>query len=316
MKIQSVISYLILAACLLALAPAVHAEDEQSPTVIYQTTFSTDPRWTTNNPSTDYWDSSLGMYHFSIEPSTGSYAYIPVEHERGSFRLDYDVILNRIDEGATFRFGFAGAEMDPTKGPIVVTQFTNAKFGQIMWLHLVTPGNKMVEVNSQKGDTLTSGPTAYDGPTVKYEVNKTYHVTTDYDAGNKLLSMKVSEKTSGKEVWSYYVNTGEDLHGMKRLYLGSKGDYGMMGRYAQGFIDNVRLTTPAAAAATPAETTPVVGTPITTQPTPKATGTKPVSTVPTAYPDATQSPSATFLPVAALVIAGVCLGITCLRRRE
>ena len=130
------------------------------------------------------------------------------------------------------------------KGPIVLTQFTNAKFGQIMWLHLVTPGNKMVEVNSQKGDTLSSGPNAYDGPTVKYELNKTYHVTVNYEAENKLLSMKVNEKTSGKDIWSYYVNTGEELHGMNRIYLGSKGDYGMMGRYAQGYIDNVRLTVP------------------------------------------------------------------------
>ena len=44
MKIRSVICYLILAVCLLALMPVVHAEDEQSPTVIYQTTFSTDPQ--------------------------------------------------------------------------------------------------------------------------------------------------------------------------------------------------------------------------------------------------------------------------------
>jgi hypothetical protein len=315
MKIQSVISYLIIAVCLLALAPVVHAEDEQSPTVIYQTTFSTDPKWTTNNPTTDYWDSTLGMYHFSIEPSTGGYAYVPVEYDRGPFKLEYDVILNRIDEEATFRLGFSGAEMDPSKGPIVLTQFTNAKFGQIMWLHLVTPGNKLVKVNSQHGDTLSSGPTAYDGPTVKYELNKTYHVTANYDAATKLLSMKVNEKTSGKDIWSYYVNTGEELAGMKRIYLGSKGDYGMMGRYAQGYIDNVRLTVPVAAV-TPAETTPGMETPLTTRPTPQITSTKPVSSVPTAYPTATQSPSASVLPVAALGIAGLCIGMFSLKRRE
>jgi len=315
MKTRSAISYLIIAVCLLALLPAVHAEDEQSPTVIYQTTFSTDPKWITNNPSTDYWDSSLGMYHFSIEPSTGSYAYMPVSYDEGPFKLEYDVILNRVDDSATFRFGFSGAEMDPTKGPIVVNQFTNAKFGQIMWLHLVTPGNKMVEVNSQHGDTRSSGPTAYDGPTVKYEINKTYHITTIYDAPNRLLSMKVNEKTSGKEIWSYYVNTGEDLRGMNRLYLGSKGDYGMMGRYAQGFIDNVRLTVPVAEA-TPTQTIPPVDTVITTRPTPIPQGTKPVSSAPTAYPTATQSPSAPILPVAALVIAGLCGISWSLRRRE
>jgi hypothetical protein len=317
MKIQSVISFLILVTCLLALAPAVHAEDE-SPNVVYQTTFSTDPKWITNNPSTNYWDSNRGMYHFSIEPSTGCYVYIPVEYERGPFKLEYDVTLDRLDDGATFRLGFSGAEMDPGKGPMVLSQFTNAKFGRIMWLHLVTNGNKMVEVNSQKGDTLSSGPKGYyDGPTVKYELNKTYHVTVDYDSANKLLSMKVNEKTSGKDVWSYYVNVAEDLHGMNRIFLGSKGDYGMTSIYAKGYIDNVRLTTPVVAGATPTESVTAEVTPVNTQPTAKTPTQKPVTTMPTAIPAETpQSPSSVVLPVAALGIAGVCMGMLMLRRRE
>ena len=161
MNFRSVISSIILAAFLLALVPPAIAEDTQSPTVIYQTTFSTDPRWETNNPSSDYWDSKLGMYHFGIEPSTGNYAYYPnpvydtLDYERGPFRLEYDVILNRVDsfgnEGATFRLGFSGSEMDPNKGPMVLTQFTNAKFGRIMWLRLVTNGNKMTEVTASTG---------------------------------------------------------------------------------------------------------------------------------------------------------------------
>jgi hypothetical protein len=317
MKIQSIIPYLILALCLIAMLPAVQAQNDQSPTVIYQTTFSTAPNdWVTNNPTTDFWDSNLGMYHFAIEPSTGSYAYVPVEYDHGPFTLEYDVILNRVDEGATFRFGFSGSEMDPTKGPSVLTQFTNAKFGKIMWLHLVTPGNRMVEVNSQKGDTLTSGPTAYDGPTVKYELNKTYHITVNYDAETRLLSTKVNEKNTGRDIWSYYVTTGEDLHGMNRIYLGSKGDYGMMNIYAQGFIDNVRLTAPAAVTAAPTAVVTEGGNPVTTLPTAKVT-TRPVSMVPTAYPTQTpQSPSSGILPVAALCIAGVCLGIISLCRRD
>ena len=132
------------------------------------------------------------MYRFSIEPSTGGYAYTEVDYERGSFIFDYDLILTRLDEGATFRFGLSGAEMDPSKGANVLTQFTNAKFGRIMWLHLVTPGNKIMEMNSQSGDTLSSGPAAYSGPTVKYELNKTYHVTVNYDDDHKILSMRVN----------------------------------------------------------------------------------------------------------------------------
>jgi hypothetical protein len=316
MKIRTILSYLIIATFLLALVPVVQAEDEQTSTVIYQTTFSTDPRWTTNNPSTDYWDSNIGMYHFSIEPSTGSYAYIPVQYNGGSFKLEYDLILNRLDDGATFRLGFSGVEMDGSKGPNVLTQFTNAKYGKIMWLHLVTPGNKMVEVNSQKGDTQSSGSLAYTGPTVKYEINKTYHVTVNYDDPNRLLSMKVNEKASAKDIWSYYVNTGEDLTGMKRIYVGSKGDYGMMGIYAQGYIDNVRLTAPVAVTEAPTNVITVEETAAAvTQPTAKTTTRKPVTTAPAAA-EATQSPSSAFLPVAALGIVGICIGLFAIRRRE
>jgi len=124
----------------------IQAQSSDDQTTIYQTSFASDPHWVTNNPSTNYWDPNMGMYSFSIEPSTGGYSYIPVAFDSGSFTLEYDVILTRIDEGATFRMGLSGAEMDPSKGPNVLSEFTNAKYGQIMWLHMVTPGNKLVEM--------------------------------------------------------------------------------------------------------------------------------------------------------------------------
>jgi hypothetical protein len=298
----------LLVTCLLALVMPITAQTSgDSPiNVLYQNSFATDPHWTTNNPSSDYWNPNLEMYHFAIEPSTGAYAYAPVDnYDGGPFTFEYDVILNSIDSGATFRMGFAGADMDPSKGPNVLTEFTNAKFGQIMWLHLVTPGNKMMEVNSQKGDSLSSGPTAYDGPTVKFELNKTYHVTVDYNAEQKILTTKVNEKTSGKQVWSYFLNTVEDLRGMKRIYLGSIGDYGPTSIYAKGYIDNVRLTTPGTVTATNAIT--AAATTATVVPT-KTQAQKPTATLPTPYPSAapTQSPLSAILVMAALGIAGVC----------
>ena len=200
MTIRKFLIYLFIAVCLLVIVPPLHADGNQQVNVIYQSAFSTDPRWITNNPSSDYWDPTVGMYHFSIEPSTGAYAYTGVNYNGGSFTLEYDVILNRIDDGATFRLGFSGDDMDPGEGPNALTEFTNDKFGQIMWLHMVSPGNKMVEVNSEHDDALSSGTIAYNGPTVKYELNTTYHVTMSYDADQQILSMKVNDKTSGNEI--------------------------------------------------------------------------------------------------------------------
>lgn len=303
MKIQKYSLYLIIATCLLALILPVQAVTaENSGRVIYQNSFTTDPRWETNNPSTNYWDPNMGMYRFSIEPSTGGYAFTRIDYERGSFTLDFDMILTRMDDGAAFRFGLTGTEMDLSKAPNVLTMFTNvqAKYGQIMTLHLVTPGSKLIEVSSQ-----TSGdPGAYSGPTVKYEVNKTYHVKVNYDDDHKTISMSVQEKSTGKEIWGYYMNTAENLKGMNRLYLGSKGDYGVMGKYAQGYIDNVRLTAPAGT--TPAQTPVTLTTPGVT-----ISDTQPVrqQTTPalTPYPAETPaSPSAGIYAIAALCIAGMC----------
>ena len=70
MKIQKNLKYLIIVACLLILIPSLQAlSEDNAVNVIYQTSFSSDPRWITNNPSTNYWNPNLEVYNFSIEPS-------------------------------------------------------------------------------------------------------------------------------------------------------------------------------------------------------------------------------------------------------
>jgi hypothetical protein len=309
MKLQTLTLSVLIVTCLLALVPAIQAADSGT-TVLYQNSFAKDPGWVTKCPTYYYWDPGAGQYHFAIEPSTGCYAYTTVDNYDGEpFTLEYDVAISHIDEGATFRLGFSGAEMDPSKGPNVLTAFTNAKYGQIMWLHLVTQGNKMVEVNSQKGDTLSSGPTAYDGSTVKYELNKTYHVTVTYNKAQHILSTKVNDKLSGNEIWGYYVNTGGDLGGMQRIYIGAIGDYGMMNTYARGYIDNVRLTIPSTVTATPTgAATPAGAVTAATTQRPTALPTTPATQAPAETPTP-QSPLNGLTALAALGAAVACIGL-------
>jgi hypothetical protein len=303
---------LFVAACLILLAVPVLAQGDGSTSVkvIYQTAFSSDPHWITNSPSSDYWDPSVGMYHFSLEPSTGNYAYTTIESMDGDFTFEYDLILHRGDNGATFRFGLNGAEMDFNKGPNVFSLFTNEKYGRIMWLHLVTTGSKLNQVNSQSDDQQTSGPSAYNGPTVKYELNRTYHVTTDYVEESRTLTMRVSDKTSGREIWAYFLKTAESLRGMNRIYLGSRGDYGPMYTYASGYIDNVRLTRPGPAV-TPEQTFGSLDTP-TRQVTTRLT-TRP--TVPTALPaDTPESPPGVLLVIIAVGLVGTFSAIRSMKK--
>ena len=311
MNTRTILLTLIVAACCLLVVQPIQAQSTEDQSTIYQTSFASDPRWITNTggaSSNYYWDPSMGIYRFSIEPSSGSYAYTPVVFDSGSFTLEYDFLLTRIDEGATFRMGLSGDEMDFNKGSNVVSMFTNAKYGQIMWLNMVSPGNKHVVVNSQSAAT-EMGPDAYKGPTAKYDLNKAYHVTVNYDDNTKVLSMKVKELQSGKDLWGYFIQCGENMKGLNRLYLGSKGDYGVQNIYAQGYLDNVRLTVPSSGSAiteTPGVTIPVTTAQIPVTPTKKPT---PKLTVPTPYPTTTpQSPSSGILPVVAL---GVCGALCC-----
>ncbi|MFY9749660.1 MAG: hypothetical protein WAJ89_03435, partial [Methanoregula sp.] len=62
----------MLAVAVIILACPAQA-DSGTPGVLYQSNFVTDPHWTTNNPSSDYWDPTEEMYHFAIQPSTGNY---------------------------------------------------------------------------------------------------------------------------------------------------------------------------------------------------------------------------------------------------
>jgi hypothetical protein len=298
---KSALFLIVLAIFLILVIPAAAQPVDQNVNEVYQAPFTTDPRWTTDNPSNDYWDPALQMYHFGIQPSTGAYAYKAVELPAGSFTLEYDVILTQVDQGATFRFGLTGDDMDLGKGPNVLTEFTNAKYGRIMWLHVVTPYQKLMEQNSESS-AVEMGPNAYSGPTATYDLNKTYHVTLKYDDDSKTVTMWVDEKLTGTTIWSYYINSVENLKGFTRIYLGSVGDYGNMYSTAAGNIDNVRLTIPAAGI------TPVETSTITYTPTPLIV-TTPEKTIaiPTPYPTETpKSPSSGILAIGALAVTGAC----------
>ncbi|MEI8330492.1 MAG: hypothetical protein WCF90_02395 [Methanomicrobiales archaeon] len=320
MNIKKIVLTLILVASCLFAVPPVLAQSGDDHTTIYQTLFASDPGWKTNTggaSSNYYWVPDLGMYHFSIEPSSGGYSYIPVPLNGGSFTLDYDLLLTRVDKGATFRMGLSGNEMDPSKGPNLVSMFTNAKYGQIMWLHMVSPGNKLEEVNSQSA-AVEMGPSGYNGATTKYEINKTYHVTVNYDDNTKVITMKVRSLQAGTDIWSYFIQAGESLSGLNRIYIGAKGDYGPQNIYAQGYIDNVRLTAPSTGAVvtkTPGNVNPVV-TKASVSLTPKKIPT-PKGTVPTQYPMTTpQSPVSGLLPLAALGLCGLICYVSAGKKNE
>ncbi|HPD75476.1 MAG TPA: hypothetical protein PKZ65_05405 [Methanoregulaceae archaeon] len=275
--------------------PPVAAATTTQEQVLYQATFTNDPGWTTNSIKSFYWVPDKGVYAYSIEPGNGGNAYVQVAgYQGGSFTLEYDVTPVSTPANTAFRLGFATQEMDRTKGTIALSEFTNAKYGRLMWIRAVTPSNRLFEVSSH----ANSYGEKTGAPTVNFVDNHTYHVSLEYDDEQTTLTMRVIDKTAIATLWSYYLNTKDPLKGMSYIVIGTVGDYSAPGNSATGYIDNVRLAVPRA---TTAPDTPVS---FTTPPTITHTPIK-TTVPPTTAEETPASPVSPLIPVAA---AGLALG--------
>jgi hypothetical protein len=255
--------------------------------IIYATNFTTNPSWQTNNPTRYYWDPQKGMYHYLIQPGTGGYAFIPVDYNEESFTYEYDFYPIRTDPEMSFQFGMGSNEMDITRGTNVLSKFTNKKNGKLMWLQVITQNNNLAEVSSAHD--------SYGGPTTHFDDNQTYHVIVRYNKELMNADIKVSYASNQTVVWGYYVNFGQELHTMNRLMISSVGQYGNTELVAEGYIDNVELSTIRDVIPTPTTAPPVVSTPVIT----------PTTVPPTPTPTPTKSPGAPVMVILAFGIAGI-----------
>jgi hypothetical protein len=263
------------------------ATASQEKVILYATNFTTNPSWQTNNPTRYYWDPQKGMYHYLIQPGTGGYSFIPVDYNEESFTYEYDFYPLRTDPEMSFQFGMGSSEMDITRGTNVLSKFTNKKNGKLMWLQVITQNNNMAEVSSAHD--------SYGGPTTKFEDNEIYHIIVRYNKELMNADIKISYKNNQTVVWGYYVNFGQELHTMNRLMITSIGQYGNTESVAEGYIDNVELSTLREVKPTPTTAPPVITTPVTT------TTPVPVTTTPTP----TKSPVSPETFILAVGITGI-----------
>lgn len=280
----------------LSAVPAVTADVQssaQEKVVIYQTDFSTNPNWQTNNPSRYYWDAQRQMYHYLVQGGTGGYAFIPVTYDNGPFTLEYDWYPLRTDMDTSFQFGMGSKEMDITQGTNVLSMFPYKKYGKIMSLQVISSSNNKLEINSAHE--------SYGGPTINFADNQSYHVVVRYSKDLQNADMKVSYKDNPTILWSNYLNLGTELHTMNRLYISSIGNYGNLSGYSEGYIDNVSLYRMQDVTPAPTTVSPVT---IETTRTPVPV----VTTVPTT----TKTP----LPWALVPIAAAVAGLISLRKRK
>jgi hypothetical protein len=212
--------------------------------VVYQTDFSTDPGWTTDQPANYYWDTASQTYHIQPEhhypgyqPSRYAYKLLD-EPVAGSFELQWDIKPTRCDWSIGMYFGiydntltFYGA----ASGHFILAVAGNPDAGHL-WALVVRGAGGYAEVPG-------SGT---------WNFNQWYTCTVTYDAGTQMMTFDVRNRGSASSIWTCTILLPGGLTNDLK-YLGtSSGPMGENGTYpgvnpwavAEAYIDNVVLLVP------------------------------------------------------------------------
>jgi len=154
---------------------------------VYQTDFSTDPSWVTNNSSHYYWDSADETYSATQTNinNGGEYTYFDAGYDGGSFRLEWDVDMVSNEYASDVRFGLFDSGMDTQNiGSFASLLFTREDRGLI--IHLSAHDSD----NHGHHDEWLSPQFAH---------NTWYHVALQYDAAADTLSADISDRATGQQ---------------------------------------------------------------------------------------------------------------------
>ena len=209
--------------------------------VVYQTDFSNDPGWTTDQPANYYWDAASQTYHIQPEhhypgyrPSRFAYKLLP--ESVGSFDLQWDIKPTRCDWSIGIYFGIYNETL--RNGDFIGGWLGNPDRG-----HMWDAGGSGV------GGWVTMG-SSYAG----WAFNQWYTCNLTYDAGTQMMTFDVRVRGSASSIWTCTILLPGGLTNDLK-YLGtSSGPMGENGTYpgvdpwavAEAYIDNVVLLVPLA----------------------------------------------------------------------
>ena len=202
-------------------------------TIVYSTDFSSEPDWVTNNPYTNHWDESMGMFHYYLRDATNTFVYKKVPYEGETFELDFDLLPLKTDFQSSFRLGLGNREMTINQGTTMFTEFGNGPYGDIMWLRVIDTQNQRREVSSYSQ--------SYGGPTVYFTDGTPYHIALNYDREHKSAGISISFLSNGTSCWGYTLSSITNIGVMDRIYISTIGDFENPNAVSEGYIDNVSL---------------------------------------------------------------------------
>jgi len=220
--------FFLLAGCLLV--PAARASVDAG-TLVYSTDFTTDPHWSTNNPATNYWNSSLGMFHYLMRDGSGAYVNVKVPYHGESFTLAFDILPERTEYQSSVKFGLGDDDQVTQERLTMFTEFVNGPYGRLIWIRSINNLNERREASSYY--------LSYGGPTVQFSDGTWYHVVMDYRLETRSLTLSVTRRNDSSPVWQYSLTSLDTFPTMNRIYMSKIGDSTNPSAVAEGYIDNV-----------------------------------------------------------------------------
>ena len=148
--------------------------------LIYSTDFSTDPGWTTNNPSRYYWVSSDSTYYMETVMGSSDYTYINTGWNQNSLQIVYDVNLSQEQWGSRLGLGIYDTLMHEDISDYLEPHFGHDDGGKEACIHY----------SHQSGG---GAPMHYGN----YMLNTWYNFELTYDKSSNTATLIVKERDTG-----------------------------------------------------------------------------------------------------------------------
>jgi hypothetical protein len=202
-------------------APAALGDDWVT---VYQTDFTTDPGWTTNNASHFYWDSALHTYYQQQINGSQEYAFklLGTVLSSPKWRIEYDIKPVSVSNQANAGVALTDPLCSHQNGRQMTLDF--AQIGAGYYPHI-----EYTDTNSFSGAQMSSS----------FSLNVWYHTYLEWDSAIGQLYGRVTRVSDGALVTEKTRTGIGDIEGLDRVAMTTIDHTYSSGAGATAYIDNI-----------------------------------------------------------------------------
>jgi hypothetical protein len=194
---------------------------------VYQTDFSANPGWITNNSAHYYWDSASGAYYEQERNGSGEYAYRSLSGLQSGQKLRLEFDINPVSNGwaTNVGLGFYDSDMSLTNPCQLTLSFARIDAGLYPYLEWADAGGY--------------GQAGF--PNV-FTANQWYHGLLEWNPSSGILYGRITRLSDGSLLGEKTATGLGSITGIDRLAISTVDHTYASGNEAYGYIDNVQVT--------------------------------------------------------------------------